>query len=92
MHQACRHGHLRVVKELLTFIQREKGDVEVHKYINSVTIKGESALHYASRLNKKELLSRGASPDTGREIAKLLLDGGASVHQQTKEVIFLRNE
>ena len=85
LHLACRFGHLRVVKELLQYIQKEKGGTDVGLYINTATNKGESALHYASKLSESNTSVKNVH-DAAREIAQLLLDGGASVYQQTKDV------
>lgn len=54
-------------------------------YINTATNKGESALHYASKLSETNSHVKNVH-DAAREISQLLLDGGASVYQQTKEV------
>lgn len=58
-------------------------------YINTATNKGESALHYASKLTQVAGSGKKNVTDAGREIAQLLLDGGASVYQQTKDVFRL---
>lgn len=57
---------------------------EVAHYVNASTNKGETALHYVCRL-KVDPYSENWN--TGREIAQLLLDNGASFALQTKEVI-----
>lgn len=44
LHLACRHGHYRVVKELLQYIKRDKGEADMNLYINHITTKGESSL------------------------------------------------
>jgi len=70
----------------MQYIQKDKGDADVALYINSVTNKGETALHYVCRL---KVDPHSEHWNTGREIAQLLLDGGASVSQQTKDVRML---
>lgn len=58
-------------------------------YINHITIKGESALHYAAQLTHDPddpAVVDKVNFHPGKDIAKMLLDGGASVSKQTKEV------
>jgi len=84
-----------VVKELLQYIKRDKGEADKSLYINICTVKGESALHYAAKLRHDAIDESDRTPgatkeqqvgNTGKEIAKLLLDGGASVSKPTKDV------
>jgi hypothetical protein len=89
LHLACLHGHFKVVKELLQYINKDKGDADMRMYINSITTKGESALHYAAQLTKDPLDTgegkQGKDSHPGKDIAKLLLDSGASIFKPTKE-------
>ncbi len=81
-----------MVNALLEHVKNKKGGAnECTLYINMVTTKGESALHYAARLNAARVKSVDADLDMTREevgtnIVKLLLDGGASVSRLTKDV------
>lgn len=92
LHFACRYGHYRVVKALLEHVKNKKGGAnECTLYINMVTAKGESALHYAARLNAARVKVVDAElgmtrEEVGTNIVKLLLDGGASVSRLTKDV------
>ncbi|ODM89562.1 Ankyrin-3 [Orchesella cincta] len=90
LHFACRYGHIRVVQELLDYVKKVKSQNECQLYINCVTTKGESALHHAAKLSAKKIHLSESELDLkretiGRDIVKLLLDGGASVSRQTKE-------
>lgn len=81
-----------MVKELLEYVKTKKSAQECLLYINCITQKGESALHYAARLNEKKIQLQGSEKDLKKEdmgvaIVKLLLDNGASVSRQTREVI-----
>lgn len=92
LHLAARHGHFRVVKELLQYIKRDKGEADMSLYINTCTLKGESALHYAAQLTHDPVESGTESEKNshpGKDIAKMLLDGGASVSKPTKDVCFI---
>lgn len=90
LHLACKYGHYRVVKVLLDHVREKKGPNECSLYINMVTVKGESALHYAARLNASRIRELDEELELSKEeigvsIVKLLLDGGASTSRLTKE-------
>ena len=49
-----------MVKALLDHVKESKGASECTLYINMVTTKGESALHYAARLNESRIKTMDA--------------------------------
>lgn len=91
LHFACKYGHLNVVQALLEHVQKTKKESECTLYINMITSKGETALHYAAKLNASRVrmsekdLDGIPKHEVGKRIVKLLLDGGASTSRQTKD-------
>lgn len=91
LHFACKYGHQKVVEALLSHVRKTKSDSECKLYINMSTSKGETSLHYASKLNANKVkvtdsgLQGALKGLVGTNIVKLLLDGGASTSRQTKD-------
>ncbi|ODM88846.1 Ankyrin-3 [Orchesella cincta] len=89
LHFACRYGHIFVVEALLEHVKKKSAN-ECSLFINMVTMKGETALHYAARLNPAKIRLEESEEDLnkdeiGKNIVKMLLDGGASTSRQAKE-------
>ena len=66
-----------------TNLPREKRQLgKIEDYVRTINKRGESALHYGGKIKKSQL----HFPDEDRQIIKHLMDNGANVFLQTKEV------
>ena len=67
----------------LANLPREKRQLgKIEDYVRTINKRGESALHYGGKIKKSQL----HFPDEDRQIIKHLMDNGADVFLQTKEV------
>lgn len=80
MHLASRGCRPDVVKHLISYIKEHKGEARAAAYVNEVNESDESALHYVCTVTKDEV----ETPNSDREVVKLLLENGADVKLQAK--------
>ncbi|KAL1490865.1 hypothetical protein ABEB36_011550 [Hypothenemus hampei] len=81
LHLASRNCRPDVVTHLINYVKEKKGEAAASQYVNEVTENDESALHYVSTVTKAEV----ETPNSDREVIKLLLENGADVKLQTKQ-------
>ncbi|KAJ8936152.1 hypothetical protein NQ318_010563 [Aromia moschata] len=81
LHLASRGCRPDVVKHLISYVKEHKGEDKSTLYVNEVNENDESALHYVCTVNKDEV----ETPNSDREVVKLLLENGADVKLQTKQ-------
>lgn len=70
-----------VVRHLINYLKEHKGEDKAAAYVNEVNENDESALHYVCTVTKEEV----ETPNSDREVAKILLENGADVKLQTKQ-------
>ena len=81
MHKACRKCHYPVVKELLIHAKKA-GSEKCKEFVQRTNRDGEQAIHYAGKIKKSVL----HFPKEDAMVMKLLMEHGADVMAQTKEV------
>lgn len=77
LHKGAKECHLGVIRETVQFIHGFIGNTS--QFVNQTNKRGESALHYACNINRNQL----HFPEEDRQIARLLLESGADVTQDT---------
>ncbi|XP_046610474.1 serine/threonine-protein phosphatase 6 regulatory ankyrin repeat subunit B isoform X1 [Neodiprion virginianus] len=82
LHLACRGCRADVARHLIEFVKERKGVEVATAYVNSVTHDGASGLHYAAQIEPSEVANLGDD----RAVVRALLEGGADVSLQTKQV------
>lgn len=80
---ACRSCHPEIVRHLIEMVKEKHGPDKATTYINSVNDDGATALHYTCQITKEEV----KIPESDKEIVRMLLENGADVTLQTKNVL-----
>ncbi|XP_066253302.1 serine/threonine-protein phosphatase 6 regulatory ankyrin repeat subunit B isoform X3 [Euwallacea similis] len=81
LHLASRNCRPDVVTHLINYVKEKRGESAASQYVNELTENDESALHYVCTVIKNEV----ETPNSDREVVKLLLENGADVKLQTKQ-------
>ncbi|XP_048522674.1 serine/threonine-protein phosphatase 6 regulatory ankyrin repeat subunit A [Dendroctonus ponderosae] len=81
LHLASRNCRPDVVTHLINYVKEKKGESAASQYVNELTENDESALHYVCTVTKYEV----ETPNSDREVVKLLLENGADVKLHTKQ-------
>ncbi|XP_050688189.1 serine/threonine-protein phosphatase 6 regulatory ankyrin repeat subunit C-like isoform X2 [Eriocheir sinensis] len=76
LHLACLSCRVEAAKMLLDHVTRKSGKEAVEKLVNAKNHAGETALHYAARVNKQNANYKAGDD---REMANLLLTNGAQL-------------
>ncbi|XP_063885899.1 serine/threonine-protein phosphatase 6 regulatory ankyrin repeat subunit C-like isoform X3 [Scylla paramamosain] len=76
LHLACLSCRVEAAKMLLDHVTRKSGTEAVEKLVNAKNHAGETALHYAARVNKQNANYKAGDD---REMAHLLLTNGAQL-------------
>lgn len=85
LHLACGSCKSDIVKKLINFVKDKQGPEVASTYINMTNEDGESALHYAAKISKKEV----TNDLEDKEVVRLLLESGAETSIQSKSVSLL---
>lgn len=83
LHMACRSCHPEIVRHLIEMVKEKHGPDKATTFINSVNDDGATALHYTCQITKEEV----KIPESDKEIVRMLLENGADVTLQTKNVL-----
>ncbi|XP_069948336.1 serine/threonine-protein phosphatase 6 regulatory ankyrin repeat subunit B-like [Cherax quadricarinatus] len=82
LHLACSSCRVEAAKMLIDHVLKKSGKDAVAKMVNSKNNLGETALHYAGRVNKKNATYKAGED---REMANLLLTNGAHLMVATSK-------
>lgn len=77
---ACRFCHPEIVRHLIDTVKGKHGPEMATTYINSINEDGATALHYVCQITQEEV----KTPDSDKEIVRILLENGADVTIQTR--------
>lgn len=66
---------------MINYLKEHKGEDKAAAYVNEVNENDESALHYVCTVSKDDV----ETPNSDRDVVKLLLQNGADVKLQTKQ-------
>ena len=96
LHKSSRNCHQFVVNELLNYIKVKNVEKNVGDFVNIANDVGESSLHLSSKKSsKKTETGRNEDPNVKEDlkIVQSLMENGADVFMQTKEVsLFLSSK
>ena len=90
LHKSSRNCHQLVVNELLTYLKNnpQKDFGSVKDFVNVANNVGESSLHLivAKKQNRNVTFGKNAKTDQNLKIVEALMENGADVFMQTKQV------